>query len=143
MNSDLDTALQNLNWFIWIGQTYRKLKASNWLQFNFFKSFNAKLQFQKSIIITNSSCYPKVTFEWMYSGSTSITSSDANMTINGLKESKKGIFGGGDGKPWTDFLACEAKTDPWVFTLRPREGKLDETLRLAQKLAEDGVGVKI
>jgi len=85
----------------------------------------------------------KVTFEWMYSGSTSMTSSDANMTINGLKESKKGIFGGGDGKPWTDFLACEAKTDPWVFTLRPREGKLDETLRLAQKLAEDGVGVKI
>ena len=96
-----------------------------------------------SIIITNNSCYPKVTFEWMYSGSTSMTSSDANMTINGLKESKKGIFGGGDGKPWTDFLACEAKTDPWVFTLRPREGKLDETLRLAQKLAEDGVGVKI
>ena len=84
----------------------------------------------------------KVTFEWMYSGSTSYTTSDANININGFKESK-GLLGGGSGKPWSEVLTGEAKTDPWVFTIRPLEGKLDETLRMAKKLTEGGVGIKI
>lgn len=83
----------------------------------------------------------KVTFEWMYSGSTSVTSSDSNININGLKVSKSML--GGKEKPWSEILVGDASVDPWVFTIRPKESKVDEGMRLAKKLMEDGVGVKI
>ena len=74
----------------------------------------------------------KVIFDWNASGWTSRSSSTAFISITGIGP-KEGLLKT-DPKPWDQRLIGDADPISWMFTLRAKEGKVDETMRTAKDL---------
>jgi len=79
----------------------------------------------------------KVTFHWDASGWTSLTKNKADVTIEGT--APRGWFGGGEN--WSDLLRADCECAPWIFTLRPYNGRVDEAGRELKGLSKKIQGI--